>query len=224
MSANRPPKKPILAKIATFKDHEVITPPNALAGAVGRAVAGDDPVARAEAALADLSGEFSGWMHDECDQLDRARHIAREAGMAAPQRATLFRAAHDIKGQAATLGFPLVCAVAESLCVLIEETRDPRRIPTALIDQHVDAVRAIIREHARPLAHTIAEELTRRLRELSDGIPRPRGQGPQHREPADRADEVVPDESAVEWAKAAPDVIGAADASPAVPTRSQIPL
>ena len=162
-----PPKNPENPKVATFKDHEVITPPNRLRGAVGRAVAGDDPVARAEAALAQLSGEFSDWMRAECEELDRARHRARAAGMAEPQRATLFRAAHDIKGQAATFGFPLVAAAAESLCVLLEETRDPRRIPAALIDQHVDAVRAIIREHGRPLAPTLAEELTRRLREAS---------------------------------------------------------
>src|SRR5215469_2242002 len=110
-----PPKKPEKPKVATFKDHEVITPPNRLKGAVGRAVAGDDPVARAEAALAQLSGEFSAWMHAECEALDRARRGALAAGMAEPQRATLFRAAHDIKGQAATFGFPLVCAVAESL-------------------------------------------------------------------------------------------------------------
>jgi len=162
-----PPSKPSEPRVATFKDHEVITPPNRLAGAIGRAVEGDDPVARAEAALAGLAGEFPGWMHDECEQLDRARRVALAAGMAAPQCAMLFRAAHDIKGQAATFGFPLVCAVAESLCVLIEETRDPRRIPAALIDQHVDAVRAVIREHDRPLAPTVAEELTRRLREVS---------------------------------------------------------
>ena len=162
-----PSSKPIRPKVETFKDHEVITPPNRLKDAVGRAVAGDDPVARAEAALAQLSGEFSDWMHAECDELDRARHIALEAGMAAPQCAKLFRAAHDIKGQAATLGFPLVEAVAASLCVLIEETRDPHRIPAALVDQHVDAVRAIIREHDRPHAQMVAEELTRRLREVS---------------------------------------------------------
>jgi hypothetical protein len=119
MPASKPPSKPIRPKVATFKDHEVITPPNRLKGAVGRAVAGDDPVARAEAALAELSGQFSEWMHAECEALDRARHSAREAGMAAPQCALLFRAAHDIKGQAATFGFPLVTAVAESLCVLL---------------------------------------------------------------------------------------------------------
>ena len=167
MPASKPPSRPIPPKVATFKDHQVITPPNRLKGAVGRTVAGDDPVARAEAALAELSGQFSDWMHAECETLDRARHGARAAGMAAPDCAMLFRAAHDIKGQAATFGFPLVAAIAESLCVLLEETRDPRRIPAALIDQHVDAVRAISREHDRPLAQTVAEELTRRLRDVS---------------------------------------------------------
>ena len=159
--------KPELTAIRSFADHEVITPPNKLQRAVGRAVDGDDPVARAEAALAELSNQFPDWMHAECEVLDRARRSALEAGMAPLQRAMLFRAAHDIKGQAATFGFPLVAAVAESLSVLLEETRDPRRIPAALIDQHVDAVRAIVRDHDRALAQTVAEELTRRLREVS---------------------------------------------------------
>ena len=137
--------KPDSPAVKSFADHEVITPPNKLEGAVGRAIDGDDPVARAEAALAQLSSEFSGWMDDECEKLDRARRNARQASMAALQREALFRAAHDIKGQAATLGFPLVAAVAESLSRLIEETHDPRRIPLDLVDQHVDAVRAMSR-------------------------------------------------------------------------------
>src|ERR1700730_14157082 len=121
--------KPDNPAVKSFTDHEVITPPNRLEGVVGRAIDGDDPIARAEAALAQLSSEFSSWMDDECEKLDRARRNARQAGMAAVQREALFRVAHDIKGQAATLGFPLVGAIAESLCRLIEETPDPRRIP-----------------------------------------------------------------------------------------------
>jgi HPt (histidine-containing phosphotransfer) domain-containing protein len=167
--------KPGTPAVATFKDHEVITPPNKLEGVASDALDGDDPVARAEAALAQLSSEFSGWMDDECEQLDRARRSVRQAGMAAQQREALFRAAHDIKGQAATLGFPLVAAVAESLCLLIDETDDPRRIPLALIDQHVDAVRAIIREHDRPQAEAVASRLTRTLRDVCDDFLRREG-------------------------------------------------
>ena len=160
--------KPELTAIRSFADHEVITPPNKLQGAVGRAVAGDDPVARAEAALAQLSSEFSGWMHDECEQLDRARLNVKQNGLGALPRDALFRAAHDIKGQAATLGFPLVAEVAGSLCHLIEESHDPKRIPLDLIDQHVDAVRAIIREHDRPHAEATAARLTGTLRQVCE--------------------------------------------------------
>jgi chemotaxis protein histidine kinase CheA len=146
----------------------VITPPNRLQGAVGRAIDGDDPVARAEAALAQLSAEFSSWMNEECEQLDRARRNVHLNGMAALPRDALFRSAHDIKGQAATLGFPLVADVAGSLCRLLEETHDPTRIPLDLVDQHVDAVRAIIREHGRARAEVVAATLTRTLRQVCE--------------------------------------------------------
>ena len=162
------PTKPELTAIRSFADHEVITPPNKLQGAVGRAIDGDDPVARAEAALAQLSSEFTDWMHDECEQLDGARRNVRQNGLTALPREALFRAAHDIKGQAATLGFPLVAEVAGSLCRLIDESHDPKRIPLDLVDQHVDAVRAIIREHGRPNAAAIAAKLTRTLRQVCD--------------------------------------------------------
>jgi chemotaxis protein histidine kinase CheA len=155
-------------KISKFSDHEVITPPNPLARAVSHAAAEDDPVARAEAALTQLSSEFSRWMDDECGKLDKARERTREAGMTGYPVEALFRAAHDIKGQAATFGFPMVAEVADSLCRLIERARDPQRIPPDLIDQHIAAVRAVIREQGRPRAEEIADELSRRLREVSE--------------------------------------------------------
>lgn len=169
------PNKPSKPAVASFDDHDVITPPNKLRGAVGRATPGDDPVARAEAALQRLSSEFSDWMQDECEQLDKARVRVHQDGMAVQPREALFRAAHDIRGQAVTLGFPLVAEVADSLCRLIEDSRDPRRIPLTLIDQHVDAVRAIIREHARPHANEVAEKLTSTLRGVSDEFLRREG-------------------------------------------------
>jgi HPt (histidine-containing phosphotransfer) domain-containing protein len=153
--------------VTSFADHEVITPPNALKRAVSHAVTDDDPVARAEAALAQLSSEFSGWMDADFERLDKARRQVRQSGMTKDCGEELFRAAHDIKSQAPTFGFPLVAAAADSLCRLIDHASDPRRIPFDLIDQHVDAVRAIMREQGRPGAEAIARELTQRLREVS---------------------------------------------------------
>ena len=157
--------------VTTYADHEVITPPNPLRASVSRvndAKAGGDPVARAEAALAQLSSEFSTWMDEECEQLDRARHEVRAKGLGADTHPALFRAAHDIKGEAATFGFPWVAALADSLCRLLEHTPEAARIPITLVDQHVDAVRAVVRESARPDIATVAEALTSRLREVTE--------------------------------------------------------
>ena len=158
------------AAIVTYGDHEVIVPENKLREAVSKVAAGgdnDDPVARAEKALAELSPEFGSWMDSECNRLDKARRGLLEDSNPVSKDA-LFHAAHDIKGEAATFGYPAVAVAAESLCRLIEHTPEAARIPPTLIDQHVDAVRAIYREYARSDAKKLAARLTRRLREVTD--------------------------------------------------------
>jgi HPt (histidine-containing phosphotransfer) domain-containing protein len=127
-----------------------------------------DPVASAEKALADLSSEFSSWMDSECERLDAARRNIATGGFTPPNKEAVFYAAHDIKGEAATFGFPLVALAADSLCRLIEHTPDATRIPVQLVDQHVDAVRAIHREYSRSDAKDLAAVLTKRLREVTD--------------------------------------------------------
>ncbi len=163
------PRKDNMLSVATFADHEVITPPNTLRKAVASVNDGnDDPVARAEAALAQLSSEFEGWMHSECERLEAARQDVNRLGFTEKTHDELFRAAHDIKGEAATFGYPAVGAVAESLCRLIEHMPEMTRIPLPLVDQHVDAARAIAREHTSADVSGVAGALARRLREVTD--------------------------------------------------------
>lgn len=172
----RKPGKRALPKVTRFRDHEVIVPPDPLrdawrrTGADDRDAPGHDPVAAAERALAALSGEFAGWMDSECERLDAARRAVQARGFDAETRQALHHAAHDIKGQAATFGFPDAAAAAASLCRLIERTADARRIPLVLVDQHVDAVRAIVRERDSIGAAALAAELTTRLREATDAV------------------------------------------------------
>jgi HPt (histidine-containing phosphotransfer) domain-containing protein len=155
--------------VATYADHEVITPPHELRKAVAAATdVIDDPVARAEAALAELSSEFGTWMEAECTRLEAARQNVKHSGFTEKTHEALFHAAHDIKGEAGTFGYPAVAGVADSLCRLIEHTPEISRIPIELIDRHVDAIRAITREYARIDLLAVAGELTRRLREVTD--------------------------------------------------------
>jgi HPt (histidine-containing phosphotransfer) domain-containing protein len=165
------PKKNEKPSVATYADHEVIHPPNRLRKAIAKVSpsdADDDPLARAEQALEALSSEFAGWMVSECERLDAARHQIKAQGFNKFTRESLFHASHDIKGEAATFGFPDVAASAESLCRLIEHTPDSTRIPIALVDQHVDAIRAIIRENGRADVAALADALTRTLRAVTD--------------------------------------------------------
>ena len=157
--------------VATYSDHEVITPENRLRKMVSvRALqpGEDDPVKRAEKALSELSGEFAAWMNSECERLDATRRAIAGGGFTTESKETLFRAAHDIKGEAATFGYPFVALAAESLCRLIEYTPEAQRIPIVLVDQHVDAVRAIHREYARSDVKELAATLIERLRVVTD--------------------------------------------------------
>jgi HPt (histidine-containing phosphotransfer) domain-containing protein len=163
-------QKPPALQVKTFVDHHVITQPNPLRRVIRHVDEKDldDPVARAEKALAGLSGEFLKWMSVECDRLTAAHAVVLKQGFNRLSREELFRAAHDIKGDAATFGYPIAAATAESLCRIIEHAPDLDKVPDDLIAHHINAIVAIVREYSRPEAIDTANELSRRLRGLAD--------------------------------------------------------
>jgi HPt (histidine-containing phosphotransfer) domain-containing protein len=132
------------------------------------AMGSNNPIARAEAALGKLASEFTVWMYDECERLEAAREDVAQHGLTQKTHGPLYRAAHDIKGEAATFGYPALAGVADSLCRLLEHTPQLTRIPIALINQHVSAARAIFREYDRPDLSEMADALTNRLRDVTD--------------------------------------------------------
>lgn len=134
-----------------------------------RPKAGDpDPVAMAEAAMQEMSGKFSGWMHSEAETLVSALEAAEMVDFADECRATLFARSHDIKGQATTLGFPAAGRVAASLCNLLDTVKNANRLPQELIRQHVLAIKAIARESQQNEANPVADKLADRLTEVTD--------------------------------------------------------
>jgi hypothetical protein len=156
--------------VVTYGDHEMITPDTAkLRRTLRPALPGEpDPIAAAEEALKAISGDFSTWMNDECERLDAARRKVKGMGLFKETRQELFLAAHDLKGDAMTLGYPECGPAADSLCRLLEHSPDLNKIPIAIIDQHVDAIRAIVREHDRADIAAIGKALTGKLRAVTD--------------------------------------------------------
>jgi chemotaxis protein histidine kinase CheA len=163
-------EKPPALSVQAFADHHVITQPNPLRRVLRRVDEKDldDPVARAEKALAGLSGEFKDWMAIECDRLAAAHAAILKDGFTTDTSQELFRAAHDIKGDAATFGFPTAGDAAESLCRIIEHAPDLERVPTELIAHHINAIQAIVRENAGINNAGMAAALSKKLRGVAD--------------------------------------------------------
>jgi chemotaxis protein histidine kinase CheA len=157
-------------EIKAFADHQVITQPNPLRKVLRRVAEPDldDPVARAEKALAGLSGEFKNWMAIEADRLSAAHADILAHGITDAARQELFRAAHDIKGDATTFGYPSAGAAAESLCRIIEHAPDLDEVPSNLIAHHINAIQAIVRERTTLDTVSMANELSRQLRGVAD--------------------------------------------------------
>lgn len=166
MSKNKPGD----IEVKAYATHQIIMQANPLRKVLRRVPDGDqdDPVARAEKALAGLSGEFKNWMVIEADRLSNAWEAICGAGFTTEARGELFRAAHDIKGDAATFGFPSAGAAANSLCRIIEHAPDLAKVPRELIMHHINAVQAIVRQRTMLDNASMAGELSRRLRSVTD--------------------------------------------------------
>jgi chemotaxis protein histidine kinase CheA len=158
-------------KVTRGHDHELIQPANLLkrrAGVVSDGPPGIDETAirRAEQALKALAPQFNGWMEEAARKLDGRWRDVKAKGFHEGRLTGLHRDAHDIRGQATTLGFPLCSRVGESLCLLIEEISEDQLAAEhvmILIGQHVDAIRAITREGIsqtdNPTGSRLAEQL-----------------------------------------------------------------
>jgi chemotaxis protein histidine kinase CheA len=146
---------------------EIFMPPNILKAKVGGS-GGLDALAikRAEEAIDELKVEFAGWVIEDVNRLIETRD-AYESQMNNERLGNLYRAAHDLKGQATTFDFPLVARVASSLCKLTDDTNSGIGLPFPLIDAHVDAIRVIVRDGIKDrnnqVATILAVELERQV-------------------------------------------------------------
>lgn len=151
---------------------QVINQPNSLKLKLGGRFGGIDmaAIAKAEAALASLSGNFAQWMQEELQKLEAARQTIRVDGMTAQSAEGLYFRAHDLKGLGATYDFPLITRIAASLCRLIDDPETREAAPMFLVDGHIDAIRAAVRDEIRtdthPVGKVLIAELERRVDEF----------------------------------------------------------
>ncbi len=128
------------------KPIEVITPPNMLKAKIGGAMPALDQraIAKAEAALQKMSGQFGDWINEELNHLLAAWAAYEKASGSPATKNELHRRAHDLKGLAPTYGYPLVGRICATLCKLTGDEYGDISAPLILLKAHVDAVKAAV--------------------------------------------------------------------------------
>lgn len=146
---------------------QMIQVPNTLRLKVGGAgrIGGIDPaaIAKAEAALKSLSGNFAQWLQDEITKLEAARQQVKAGGMTPENMESLYLRTHDLKGLGATYGFPLITRIAGSLCRLLDEKEKRSTAPMPLVDAHIDAIKAAVRDDIKTDEHPVGKVLAQEL-------------------------------------------------------------
>jgi len=148
-------------------EREIIDSPLSMDEFVKRVPGGDGKldmsvVVKAETALEEISAEFSDWMSSELDALRALRDQIHASGLDEDSKREFFLHLHNVRGQAATLGFPLVGQIAGSLCEVVQHV-PAKDIPQDVIDHHVNAIFAIVNEKASGDGSEIARKLVARL-------------------------------------------------------------
>ncbi|MFN3523694.1 MAG: Hpt domain-containing protein [Phenylobacterium sp.] len=160
------------ARVSQQNQGQVIQVPNTLRLKVGGRLGGIDPsaIAKAEAALKSLSGNFAQWLQDEVVKLETSRQRVKTEGLTPETMEQLYLRAHDLKGLGATYEFPLITRIAASLCKLIDDKEKREKAPMVLIDGHIDAIKAAVRDSIKtddhPVGKVLVEELERRVAEM----------------------------------------------------------
>ncbi|MBS0491310.1 MULTISPECIES: Hpt domain-containing protein [unclassified Phenylobacterium] len=150
------------------QQNPVIQPPS-LRLKVGGRFGAIDPsaIAKAEAALKSLSGNFAQWLSEEVIKLDAARQLVRDDGVTAETMETLYLRAHDLKGLGTTYEFPLITRIGASLCRLIDDKDKRLTVSLPLVDAHIDAIKAAVRDSIKtddhPVGRILIEELERKV-------------------------------------------------------------
>ncbi|GAA0767799.1 Hpt domain-containing protein [Brevundimonas olei] len=145
--------------------NQVIRPPNPLRAKVGGGFGGIDAsaIARAEEALKAMSAQFGQWLNDEVAKLDKAQADIRNQGYSPETAEALYFRAHDLKGLGTTYEYPLVTRIAASLCRMLDDADKRMQAPLAVVDAHIDAIKAVVRDKIQTDDHPVGRDLAETL-------------------------------------------------------------
>lgn len=111
----------------------------------------DEVLARAEAAVDALSAEYPAHaMRDILRLIQLTERFDADGRIAAPDYDEILRIAHDMRGQGAIFGFPMMTRCAGSLCRATRTFEPDHRAMPGIVRTHVAALYAVLNCGAGP--------------------------------------------------------------------------
>jgi chemotaxis protein histidine kinase CheA len=153
---------------------EVITPPDNLKDKVkpdGSGGVDDKVLARVEAVVPSMGGDFVLWAEKDLKSLQQA--LASLKSETADQKKflnTIFQISHDIKGQGGSFDFGLLTAVGDSLCRFTEEREKANAAEIEAIKLHVEALKLVLKERLKGDGGEMGAALLNGLRQVVDKL------------------------------------------------------
>jgi len=139
---------------------KAVKPPNKLASKVPKY--GGKPahlaIAEAEQRVENLKDDYIEHLKTDMAEVDTLITQYKQNPEPSTLKA-LFRVIHNMRGQAATFGYPLITQVGRSLCLYMLEQEERREEPELMmITLHIDALKVIYREQIIGTGDSISQE------------------------------------------------------------------
>lgn len=105
----------------------------------------DAVIAGAESIISRLSAEFPGYAARDLRRLEReAAFMADNDDATESHYSEIFRIAHDILGQGAVFGYPLLSRMAGTLCLALRTLGPRDDAIVAIVHSHIAGMRALV--------------------------------------------------------------------------------
>ena len=108
-------------------------------------VSEEDMLARAEAAVRELTSDYPGWAMADVEQLlQQIASIPPGAAREDPIVTSTHKKAHDMRGQGGSFGYPVITAIAESFCRFLNGLSTVDKKALEILAAHAKAMRVIL--------------------------------------------------------------------------------
>lgn len=149
--------------------HEVIEVPNELAKKVP-STGGKDPDKAFKDAEEIVKRMASQYVEKLGEDIRDMKVLAREYKASHSDAALddIFKLVHNMRGQGATFGFPLITEIGRSFCRYVRELPPQRAVKPALVDQHLKALQVVYDQSIKGGGDSVSREVVQALASVVD--------------------------------------------------------